>query len=104
MRHFKMLCATAATVFSFSVARAADIYSEPAGSGGFGSASPPPAGTQEFVRDTFGATPPYYFDNGAQQGRTIATAGPVIDLSGNGGKQIQPLLRTNVTSSDGLRT
>ena len=94
MRRFIMLCAATAALLSLSAAHGADVYTEPAGSGGFGSASPPAAGTQEFAFDTFGSV--YYFDNASGAGRTIATGGPVIDLSGNpGDKQIQPILRSN---------
>lgn len=101
MRHFKILCATAAALLSLSAVHGADVYVEPAGSGGFGSANPPPAGTQEFARDTtFGN--PYYFDNASGAGRTIAAGGPVIDLSGNlGNKQIQPSLLINTTTPQG---
>src|SRR6266480_5878535 len=92
MRHVVMLCAATAALLSLGSAQGADTYAEPPGSGSFGQATPPAAGTQEYAFDSFGNV--YYFDN-ATAGRTIGGQ-PLIDFSGNnGGKQIQPILRSN---------
>jgi hypothetical protein len=81
--------------------KAVDTYVEPTGSGGFGTSTPPPAGTQEFAHDSFGFGA-YYWDKPGQAGRTIAAAGPLIDLSGTlGQKQIQPILWSNGTNGGG---
>jgi len=93
-----MLCATTAALLTLGTVHAADTYAEPPGSGSFGQATPPPAGTQEYAFDSFGSV--YYFDN-ATAGRTIGGQ-PLIDFSGNnGGKQIQPILRSNGNNGAG---
>jgi len=96
MRHLIKFAAASAVLFAVGQVKAVDTYVEPAGSGAFGSATPPPAGTQEFAHDSFGNV--YYYDAPGQAGRTIATAGPVLDLSGaQGQKQIQPKLFSNAS-------
>src|SRR4051794_24995436 len=97
MRHHLALAAAVAALISFGTARAADFYNEPAGAN---TATPPPAGTQEFVNDSFAFGNPYTADN-ATAGRIIGGQ-PLIDFSGNDGpKQIQPLLRTNGNNGTG---
>lgn len=94
MRKLATIVAATVAVSAFGVAQAANTYSEPAGSGGFGSATLP-AGTQEWAYDSFGGGA-YHYDN-PSYGRTVATAdpGPSTTFVTDNYNQIRPNLRIN---------
>jgi hypothetical protein len=95
MRKLATVVAATVAVSFVGASQAANTYSEPAG----GSATtPPPAGTQEFVFDSFAFGNPYTWENSAY-GRTIALAdpGPSTTFVTDNYNQIRPNLRSNAS-------